>query len=48
MMSFRREIWCWVKQRIWWPWEDRMMVDQLRFDLRFPNEATAAGFCVKI
>ena len=28
--------------------EDRVMVDQLRFDLLFPNEATAAGFCVKI
>ena len=28
--------------------EDRVMVDQLRFDLRFPNEKTTAGFCVKI
>ena len=28
--------------------EDRVMVDQLRLDLVFPNEAIAAGFCVKI
>ena len=28
--------------------EDRVMVDQLRLDLLFPNEAIAAGFCVKI
>ena len=28
--------------------EDRVMVDQLRLDLVFPNETVAAGFCVKI
>jgi len=28
--------------------EERVMVDQLRLDLVFPNEAIAAGFCVKI
>ena len=28
--------------------EDRVMVDQLRLDLVFPNEAIAAGFCVMI
>ena len=28
--------------------EERVMVDQMRLDLVFPNEAVAAGFCVKI